>query len=433
MSPSRIGPFPDGVDDQGALTVLSISKETLLNRSPKLLAAAGVTAILMVTSGATAAAGSVGSLAPGTGGPVDPMKACTSAAASTVQTKAVFNDPVAGAPAAIMAEMCSLIKQAPTGSQIRIAHFVISGAAGDDLADVIIDAHRRGVDVQMVLDGWQDDKPPAQRVLQALGTDESQPSWLHVCSNVSPEGNTASCLGTKGNHNKFVLFSETGGKQNVVMQSSSNLTDLNSKMYWNNAVVLDGNTRLYQAYDQYFEELASETRTEATLGTLHTDMPGGPVDVYFSPVPQGDPVLDQLETLTCGESTRVGVAMSEIDDTRVDIIRRLIALSREGCGIQMVHGPVAAEGAALLAAEPLIAARALDDSELPGRIHSKYMFVDHGGSDTATGWVTTGSQNWNHTSLRRNDEATLTLHQQGMINAYRTNFDRLFSVAKPVA
>ncbi|RVW10203.1 phosphatidylserine/phosphatidylglycerophosphate/cardiolipin synthase family protein [Prescottella agglutinans] len=374
---------------------------------------------------------------------MDPMKACTLSDTTPVQTKAVFNDPVSGDPAAIMAELCSLIRQAPAGSQIRIAHFVVSGTVGDDFADVIIDAQRRGVDIQMVLDGWQDDKPPAQRILQALGTDKNQPSWLHVCSNVSPEGNTSSCLGTKGNHNKFALFGETGGKRNVVMQSSSNLTDVNSRTYWNNAVVLDGNDRLFETYGRYFTELAAESRTEATLGRIHTDMPGGPVEVYFSPVPEGDPVLDQLAGLTCGSSTRIGVAMSEMDDTRVDIVDRLVALSREGCDVRIVHGTIGTEGAARLAAEPSIEVRTLNDSELPGRVHSKYMVVDHGSvglgsadlgsSGTATGWVTTGSQNWNHTSLRRNDEATLTLHQPAMVDEYTANFEHVFSVARPTS
>jgi len=161
-------------------------------------------------------------------------------------------------------------------------------------------------------------------------------------------------------------------------------------------------------------------------------MPGGPVEVYFSPVPEGDPVLDQLQQLTCGASTRVGVAMSEIDDTRAAVVARLAELSRQGCDVRIVHGPVGTESAALLAAAPAAQVRTLDAAELPGRVHSKYVVVDHG-TDSAAGWVTTGSQNWNHTSLRRNDETTLTLHQQDMVDAYRVNFERLFDVARPTA
>ncbi|WP_182349464.1 phospholipase D-like domain-containing protein [Tomitella gaofuii] len=394
------------------------------------MVATGAVAVMVASGGATAAAGSLGSWAPEPGVPTDPMTACTTAEPTAVETKAVFNDPVAGDPATIMREMCSLIAQAPAGSQIRIGHFVVSGEAGDDFANVLIAAHQRGVNIQMVLDGWQDDKPPAQRILRALGSDKSAPSWLHVCSNVSPEGNTSSCLGTKGHHNKFALFSETGGQRNVVMQSSSNLTDLNSTTYWNNAVVLSGNEELYRVYDRYFGEVSSETRTDATLGTFHTEMPGGPVDVYFSPVPEGDPVLDQVEQLTCGNQTSIGIAMSDIDDTRTEILEQLVELSQQGCDIRLVHSGLEAGGKAVLATAPDIDVRVLDDKELPGTVHSKYMVVDHGDASEIPGWVMTGSQNWVHTSLRRNDEATLTMYQPAMIEAYRDNFERVFSVAQ---
>ncbi|MEV0052824.1 phospholipase D-like domain-containing protein [Saccharopolyspora shandongensis] len=360
----------------------------------------------------------------------DPMKACTNAEEAPVRTTAVFNDPAAGEPATIMSQLCSLIKQAPAGSRIRIAHFVVSGKAGADFAEVLSDAHRRGVQIQMVLDGWQDDKPPAQAILAELGTDQEQPSWLHVCSNVSPEGNTSSCLGTKGNHNKFALFSETGGQRNVVMQSSSNLTDVNSQTYWNNAVVLRDNPQLYRVYDRYFTELAAEKRTSATMGTFHTGMPEGPVDVYFSPVPQGDPVAEQLARVRCTPDTRVSVGMSEIDDTRLAAVEQLVRLSNAGCQVRMVHGSLEPKGQALIDATPAIEVRKLKSGTLPGTVHSKYVVVDHGRGGAAAGWVNTGSQNWTHTSLRRNDEATLTLHQPAMVAAYSAAFDRMFSVAE---
>lgn len=355
----------------------------------------------------------------------DPLRACSNAGEEPVETGAVFNEPGVGDPAAIMSRLCSLIKQAPAGSQVKIAHFVVSGDAGADFAEVLGEAHQRGVEVQVVLDGWQADTPAAQAIQEELGTDETQSSWLHVCSNESPEGNTSSCLGTKGNHNKIALFSETGGQQGVVMQSSANLTDVNSTTYWNNAVVLRDNPDLYAAYDQYFTELAAEERTPATEGTIHTDMPGGAVDVYFSPVAEGDPVVDQLADVSCTSDSRVEVGMSEIDDTRLAVLEQLVRLSDEGCAVRIVHGSIEPEGEALLDATPAIEARVLQGSDLPGTVHSKFAVVDHGGE----GWVTTGSQNWNDTSLRRNDEATLTLHQLAVVAAYSAAFERMFTAA----
>jgi len=251
---------------------------------------------------------------------------CQDAPAAPVRTGAVFNDPVAGDPTAILRKICDLVHQAPSGSRIRIAHFVISGDAGLDFATSLIAAHRRGVDVQLVLDGWQDTTPAAEALRAELGTDVSRESWLHVCSRVSPEGNTSSCIGTKGQHNKFYLFSRTGGARDVVVQSSANLTDLNSRTYWNNATTLVGNRRLYQAYNAYFEDLAAERATDNYYRITTTAMPGGMVRAYFFPRAEGDHVLDILGKVDCRDGAAIHIGMSEWDTYRIAVPRRLVDL-----------------------------------------------------------------------------------------------------------
>lgn len=360
----------------------------------------------------------------------DPMTACRDGAIEPVKTGAVFNNPAAGDATAVVRHICSLVKQAPAGSLIRIAHFVVSGDAGHDFAEQLVEAHRRGVRIQMVLDGWQDDTPAAELIRAQLGTDRSASSWLHVCSNVSPEGSTSSCLGTKGHHNKFYLFSRTGDAEKVVVQSSANFTNVNSRTYWNNAVTLVGNERLYDAYGTYFSEVASESRSSATHGVIRTGMQGGNVDVYFSPVVAGDPVLVQLQAVTCRAGTTIRVGMSEWDASRLAIAEQLASLAGSGCTVKVVHGPVDPEIDEALAREPRIAVRTLNSSALPGRIHSKYAVVE-GDQGRGTGhWVMTGSQNWNHTSLRRNDEATLQIHDPTIVSSYSAAFDVMFGAAQ---
>jgi phosphatidylserine/phosphatidylglycerophosphate/cardiolipin synthase-like enzyme len=359
----------------------------------------------------------------------DPMTACRDADVAPVTTGAVFNNPAAGDPTAVVRQICSLVKQAPASSTIRIAHFVVSGDAGYDFAQELIQAHRRGVTVQMVLDGWQVDNPAAELLLQELGEDRTAASWLHVCSNVSPEGSTSSCLGTKGNHNKFYLFSRTGEAEKVVVQSSANFTNVNSRTYWNNAVTLVGNERLYDAYGEYFSELASESRTSATTGVIRTGMKGGEVDVYISPVADGDPVLEQIDAVKCRAGTTLRVGMSEWDTSRKAIAEQLVRLARSGCEVKVVHGPIDAEIDHVLSLEPRIQVRSLNSGTLPGRIHSKYAVVE-GENGRGTGhWVMTGSQNWNHTSLRRNDEATLQIHDPAVVSAYAQAFEAMFAAA----
>ncbi|EIE98369.1 phospholipase D-like domain-containing protein [Saccharomonospora glauca] len=357
---------------------------------------------------------------------------CADAPTVPVSTGAAFNDPAGGHPTGVVEQVCSLVKQAEPGSSIRLAHFVISGDAGQDFADELVNAHRRGVDVQVILDGWQDDTPAVATLREELGTDESRASWLHVCGNLSPEGNTSSCIGTKGNHNKFYLFSRTGGRSNVVVQSSANFTDLNSSLYWNNATTIVGNDRLYEAYASYFADLARDEQDEDYYRTVTTEMPEGFVRAHFFPRAQGDPIVDFLADVECDGDTVIRIGMSEWDNYRVGIAERLVELAEQGCQVRIVHGPVDDEVADLLASHDGITTRTLDDGEeLPGRIHSKYLIVEGEVSGEADARrVLTGSPNFNHTSLRRNDEAMIETDLREVYDAYRDNFERMYAEAR---
>ena len=356
---------------------------------------------------------------------------CRDAPVTPVRTGAVFNDPVGGDATAIVRAICNLVHQAPSGSRIRIAHFVVSGEAGLDFATELIAAHRRGVDVQLVLDGWQDTTPAAEALRAALGTDESADSWLHVCSRMSPEGNTSSCIGTKGQHNKFYLFSRTGGARDVVVQSSANLTDVNSRTYWNNATTLVGNRELYAAYNDYFEDLAAERATNDYYRTTTTGMPGGMVRSYFFPREEGDHVMEILAKVGCRGGTTIHIGMSEWDAYRIAIAQRLVELSGQGCQVRIVHGLMDAAVLSTLSADPAIELRELDDADaLPGRIHSKYFLINgQYDGDRHARWVFTGSPNWNVTSLRRNDEAMIQTNIGSVYSAYEVNFAHMFASA----
>lgn len=358
--------------------------------------------------------------------------ACRTAAERPAAYRAVFNDPVAGTPTAVVEEICSLIKQAPAGATLQMAQFVISGDAGEDFVSVLLDAHRRGVNVQVVMDGYQIDRAPAQRMLAALGTDRSQRSWVHVCSHVSPEGNTTSCQGTKGQHNKLYLFSETGGARDVVVQASNNLTDVNSRTYWNNVVTVPGNGRLFDAYSAYFADLVAERQDPDYYRTATSGARGGRVEAHFFPAAVVDPVVERLDGIGCrsGGRTQVSVGMSEWDAERTEIADAVAALASEGCRVRVVVGPVDAEVAAVLDAAG-VEYRLLDGGTPAGRVHSKYTVVSGAtGQRSGQGFVLTGSHNFNATSLYRNDEALLDLSAGGVVEAYEANFARLWEVAE---
>src|SRR5699024_2869010 len=120
-----------------------------------------------------------------------------------VVSGAVFSNPTVDNGDGVGQHIRRLVDQVSPGEQIRVANFVISGDTGMDFTESLLGAHDRGVQVQVILDGWQIDKPAAALLIDELGTDKSAGSWVHVCGNLSPEGTTSSCIGTKGQHNKF--------------------------------------------------------------------------------------------------------------------------------------------------------------------------------------------------------------------------------------
>ncbi|MEU7853360.1 phospholipase D-like domain-containing protein [Nonomuraea sp. NPDC049141] len=350
---------------------------------------------------------------------------CADAPDAPVTKGAVFNDPVGGDPTAIVRRLCGLIHQTPAGARIQVAHFVMSGQAGTDFAGELIKAHQRGVEVRVVLDGDSRGATVASQLAAALGTDISAGSWLHVCTG-PPSGGTAACIGSKGQHNKFYLFSRTGGASDVVVQSSANLTDLNSSTYWNNAVVLPGDKQLYRAYDSYFQDLAAERKNPDYYRITRT--PSG--QVWFFPRAgtdaTTDTVAENLARVRCTPGTKIRVGMSEWDTYRIAIPQRLRALAAQGCSVKIVYGIMDDEVKQLLLAEPRIELRTLGTGDaLPGRIHSKYLLVE----DAHAHVVLTGSHNYIETSLRRNDETLLRLTDPGLYRQYVANFERLRAVA----
>lgn len=393
-----------------------------------LLVAATLTSVAGGTAGtADASSPPAPQAAQPTGAP-QPTEArdCRDAPTDQVATGATFNNPADGDPTAIVRQVCSLVKQAPEGARIRVAHFVMSGDAGADFAAELIAAHERGVDVQAVLDGGsKNDNPAVDQLTEALGTDESAGSWVHRCSRAS-EGNTAACIGNKGQHNKFYLFSKTGDASDVVVQSSANFTDNNSTTFWNNAVTIAGNTDLYAGYDGYFDDLAAEKESDDYYHVVQTSMAGGKANVHFFPRAgddaSTDPVVEQLSDVGCGDGTTIKIGMAEWDTYRIAIADRLVELAGEGCSVQVVYANTDSEVVERLSGTPGIEARELFTApELPGNIHSKYMTV-RGSTKGDADWVLTGSHNYGENSLRRNDEALIYSTVESLYAPYADNF-----------
>ncbi|MFI5756761.1 phosphatidylserine/phosphatidylglycerophosphate/cardiolipin synthase family protein [Streptomyces sp. NPDC051569] len=353
-----------------------------------------------------------------------------------VATGAVFNNPrgTTAEQNAVKNHIISAVDQTQSGRLIRVALYVLDDQG---YTDALKRAYARGVDVRVVLDSHSGAKSATRDLLSALGTDRSKGSWVTVC----PTG--SACIADVParvnpiHHNKFFTFSrigDAGVAEDVVIQASANQTALNINRYWNNAYTVVGNTALYTAYVDYFNDLAAMRKTN----DYHVQGDAGSEKYYFFPRATGDPVLDFLNNVTCTGNTSTGsashktvvrVAASLFD--RAPIADKLVALANAECWIEVVYADSPVQSR--MTGNPRLRLYHLKDSA-GYQVHSKYIAIEGnyaGHKDTK--WVFTGSHNLDKSSLRDNDEAIIRLSSNAAHDAYRQNFldMRSYSVLVP--
>ncbi|MFD9789316.1 phospholipase D-like domain-containing protein [Streptomyces sp. NPDC059070] len=391
--------------------------------------------------------------------------------APLVTTGAVFNNPAGDTAAqdAVFGHLARLVDGAQKGSDIKMSMYVLGS---DYLAARLTAAHRRGVNVQVVLDNesllhWAG-KVTYPKLAEGLKpVPGSGTSWVRVCAE------NQACLAKDPNpndsfhgvnHNKFVLFSRTTGSgtgtvpvDDVVVQTSANQTPWDRQHAFNDALTVVGNTALYTAYAGYFNDLAAaQAGTKARVADYPTEYPAGDAKAYFFPRAASDPILNILNTVddpvngqpAChgnspGHGTEDGrtvvrVAMHQI--TRPEVAKKLWELDDAGCYVDIVYRYLDVAGAGTAIADQLakptrfggIALHRLDDADdgdgNPATsnamaTHSKYLLIDGtylGKADQKI--VFTGSHPYTKSALTTNDEALLKYDDAAVHDAYRENF-----------
>jgi phosphatidylserine/phosphatidylglycerophosphate/cardiolipin synthase-like enzyme len=375
------------------------------------------------------------------------------ATAAAPTTQAVFNNPVgtAAQQQAIQNRLVELIDGAPAGSTIRMAMFY---ATDPTIPNALVAARGRGVNVQAIFDDAELENDTIYSILSAgLGTNLSASSWLLVC----PAGR--GCIGNRTlgsveslNHNKFFLFSSTGGASNVVVQSTANLhTGRDGLRGWNAALVLVGNTAIYQAYVGYFEDLKARVVNNNYYDTGRPPLASGDAKVHFYPrhesngQPYNDPSEDTIMTVLNHIQCKGNSVVGTQDGTHRTIIRvnmtifsraylasKLWDLDNQGCYVEVVmrYNPSASAEVSSMRAllkstsssydGPAVKYYCLTDSVWT---HAKYLQVEgkyYGVPDRTITWI--GSHNWSYNSLRQADEVLLQLEDQNIFAAFRINF-----------
>lgn len=347
------------------------------------------------------------------------------------QTGALFNDPngTVAEQYAIRDYVRTLIDKAPAGSTVSMSIYNITDFDAE-FANAILEADDRGVHMRVVLESTTSAQTSSgQAIIDGLGTDNTADSWTSVCS--------AGCHGTRHNHNKFYLFSEVGGVESVVVQSSANLTISNGSRYWNNAVTFVENEALYGSYLDYFDDLA---RNVVDLDYYRTDSLGE-VKTYFFPRSGSnsatDTVYNTLGNVDCTGNTTAGTADGRTIIRvamwyfgRVAVAERLADLGAAGCDVQIVYTDILPAPEAALDGAPNVSLTQLDDDGVGDIIHSKYMLIEGtyaGVSDRTV--VFTGSPNYSDAALRLNDEAMLRIYNDEIHGQYVANFEGILDSA----
>lgn len=367
-------------------------------------------------------------------------------ATATPTDGAVFNDPTsATGKYAIQNHLVELIDGAPAGSTIRLTIYLF---ASSTYKDHLVSAYQRGVHVQFVADSAEAPSTATtwHQLADVLGTDKSKDSFAITC------GAGHGCVDPDSgiDHDKFALFSSTGGASNVVVQSSANMNSHDTGVgnsginAWNNAVTLVDEPAIYQAYVTRWAAMRDQVHSTAYASTNGTH-----AKVYFFPRASGSTVLGILDNVDCSKQntsggwgadhlTSIHVAMYKLSD--VDVAQKLWALDNAGCVVHVVRTNVGtADDTAVGALEKCTAHNGVtvdsihnrvsddndpNDTEKVGFLHSKYLVIDgyyDGAANQRNAW--TGSYNYTTGALRSNDEALLKIRGHAdMIDAFQANF-----------
>ncbi len=342
------------------------------------------------------------------------------------------------------------IRNAVPGSKIRISTYLLDRRAS---TDALINASKRGVSVQVVMDGHID-TPPSRNLQRALNADNGRGGLQWGPDRSFAVQCAGSCRGGAPNqamHAKFFAFSRTGTARNVVMVSSANLNKGGALLGYNDLFTMVGVPSTFAVYERVHAEMARD-RADGDPYVVHRE---GRFETQIFPKrgasKASDPTYQILNRVRCGGATGgagrnghtvIRVSMFHWSGERgVYLARKLLALDRAGCLVSVMYGAPSSEVSRILRDSAHRGGIALYDSRVDRngdghpdlRVHTKYMLITGSyGGDTSSWQVLTGSQNWVAQSLTGGDENTLQINSRGAHARYVNNFDFVSARARKI-
>lgn len=364
---------------------------------------------------------------------------------------AVFNDPMGGFKkrTRVIQQVHQAIKHTPPGATIRIATYNIDRR---DTARLLVKAHKRGVNVQVIVNDNIVGK--VIRGLQSkLGGNRKARSFLHICRSACRNGSRVGNL-----HLKIYSFSQAGAARSVVISSSSNLGYGAAAGQWNDALTLYDDDALFEAWTGVFEQL----KRDRTAKPRRLEYRGEVVGIEFQRLfgesrnrvllggrgAGGDPQLKRLQQVDCAAPDGLGDGRGHTV-VRVNmyawyagrgerLARELASMRAEGCDIAVVGSVVSG---------PVV--RILQRAGIPVRIadwdwgpkpstsgfeivfgsrcysHLKYVTVNGTFRGVPGRVVWTGSENWSPPGLS-SDEVTFEVRDPAVVAAYDAQWQLMY-------
>jgi phosphatidylserine/phosphatidylglycerophosphate/cardiolipin synthase-like enzyme len=343
---------------------------------------------------------------------------------------ALLSDPlVNGRKRVILNRVVQSVRNTAKGEYIRVAVWNYDDRA---VTDALIDAHRRGVHVQVVVANTVSNAN-WRRTSAALNDSRRDQSFAVRCR--------GGCRSRSILHAKFVLISRVREARTISMVGSFNLTKPAGFRQWNDMVTLR-DPEFYDSLVDTFNEYADDRPLRRPYRVIDL----GKQKITLWPSIGRNTILEELQRVRCQipasaavngqRRTRIRIAIAGwFDAYGTDIARRLRVLWNSGCDVKIIttlagrgvnrtlrsgggRGPVP------------IRQVAIDNNgdRVPERyLHMKALaikgFFD---GDPAANVLVTGSPNWSARAQRSDEIVFRFLDVPGLVRQYSAHVDRLF-------
>ncbi|GAA3697983.1 hypothetical protein GCM10022204_12760 [Microlunatus aurantiacus] len=331
----------------------------------------------------------------------------------------------------IISDFNKAIKSVPAGGQIRMAMYLFDVRS---VADNLIAADKRGVSVQIVIDGEETNKQ-IRKVKRALGKNKRSRSFVATCDH--------SCMSKAASviHAKYYLFSVAGQRKYVSMISSANPYTGNTSLSWNNNHVIVADRVIYDSLNRYFLDMIKDKSNRKYFRTTTS----GKYKIFLypqTPKKTNDVVwMNALNQVTCktgkGYGTADGRTLIRVanwgwSSPRIDVAKRLVQLQAQGCNVQVmvnrgrITKPVLKTLLTRTKRGQIPVYDAWRDSNNDGfasrYVHHKMMTINGrmAGRDVKITW--TGSQNFTGPGTLTNTDLVLRIVDPKVTAAYEKNF-----------